>query len=82
MTALLRSPATVMQRLADSDEPMVLTRRGRPVAVLLSVEAYARAARDQQVLRMLALGEMEAAAGVGEDLDRVLADAEALLEEN
>ena len=69
-------------QLAESDEPIILTRRGRPAAVLLSAEAYAQAARDRQVLRMLALGEMEAAAGVGEDLDLVIADADALLEEN
>jgi len=82
ITRLLRWPSSVLARLTGSDEPIVLTRHGRPAAVLVSAAAYARAARDRQVLRMLALGEMEAAAGVGEDLDRVLDDADALLEEN
>jgi prevent-host-death family protein len=82
ITALLRSSSTVLARLAESDEPVIVTRRGRPAAVLLSARAWAEVERDRQVLRALALGEIEAAAGVGEDLDQVLSDAEALLEEN
>jgi prevent-host-death family protein len=74
--------AAVVQEARDSDQPMVITDRDGPAAVLLSVDEFERWLRDRELLRRLALGEMECAAGHGEDMDAVMADAEALLNEN
>jgi len=43
--------------------------------------AYERVEHDRQILRLLARGEKGIAAGKGFDLDAVLAEADALLEE-
>ena len=43
---------------------------------MLSVEAYERGERERQLLRLLVRGEHEIAAGMGYDLDEVLAEAE------
>lgn len=44
-------------------------------------EAYARAEQDRELLRLLARGEKEIAAGKGHSLAAVLAEADALLAE-
>jgi hypothetical protein len=43
------------------------------------VEAYQRSEHELQLLRLIARGEQEIAAGKGFDLDSVLAEADALL---
>jgi PHD/YefM family antitoxin component YafN of YafNO toxin-antitoxin module len=67
----------LVHRLAK--EPLVITQRGRAAAVLLSAEVYQQAEHERQLLRLLACGEKEIAAGKGYDLDTVLAEADALL---
>ncbi len=81
ITDLRQDAATVLRRVRDSREPVVITQRGRPAAVLMSAEAYARAEHDRELLRLLARGEKEIAAGKGHGLDAVLAEADALLAE-
>jgi prevent-host-death family protein len=66
--------AAVLRRVRTSREPLVITQRGRAAAVIVSIEAYER-----ELLQQLARGEKEVAAGVGHDLDSVLAEADALL---
>jgi PHD/YefM family antitoxin component YafN of YafNO toxin-antitoxin module len=56
-----------------------VTQRGKPAAVLLSVNAYEKSEQEREILKMLALGEREIAAGTGYDLDDVLADADGFL---
>jgi hypothetical protein len=46
---------------------------------MLSVEEYERSENERQVLRLLALGDREVAAGEGHDLDDVLAEADEIL---
>jgi hypothetical protein len=46
---------------------------------MLSIEAYEQAEHERQLLRLLARGEKEIAAGRGYDLDEVLDEADALL---
>jgi len=53
--------------------------RGKAAAVLISVDAYERAENERELLRLLARGEKEIAAGKGYDLDAVLAEARAVL---
>jgi prevent-host-death family protein len=82
ITDLRQDAATVLRRVRDSREPVVITQRGRPAAVLMSAEAYERAEHDRELLRLLARGEKEIAAGKGHSLDAVLAEADALLAED
>jgi len=62
--------------------PVVITQRGRAAAVMLSVEAYERGERERAILERLIRGENEIASGEGDDLQAVLADADALLADN
>jgi prevent-host-death family protein len=82
VTDLRRDAASVLRRVRSSKHPVVITQRGRAAAVLLSTEAYERAEHDLQLLRLLARGDKEIAAGKGFDLDAILADADALLAED
>jgi prevent-host-death family protein len=63
-------------------DPVILGRGGRPVAALLSIESLQTLQRERELLRRLALGELESAAGEGEDLESVLEDCRLLLEES
>ncbi|GAB4292205.1 MAG: hypothetical protein Kow0067_18930 [Coriobacteriia bacterium] len=76
---LRQDTAGVIKRAATSDEPVFITQRGRASAVLVSSTAYERTQRELEILRVLARGEAEIAAGVGYDLDDVMAEARALL---
>jgi len=78
---LRQGAAAVLERLRKSYRPMVITQRGRAAAVLVSVEEYERSEREREILRLLAMGEKEIAEGKGHDLDEVMAEADALLEE-
>jgi len=82
VTDLRQDAANVLRRVRSSKHPVVITQRGRAAAVLLSTEAYERAEHDLHLLRLLARGDKEIAAGKGFDLDAILADADALLAED
>ena len=68
--------------LAEHGRPVILTRDGRPAAAVVSVASMRRLTNERELLRRLALGELESAAGEGDDLDAVLEDCRLLLEEN
>ena len=80
VTDLRQDAAAVLKRVRDSREPLIITQRGRAAAVMLSVEEYERAENERQILRLLARGEKEIAAGKGYDLDEVLGEADRLLD--
>ena len=71
--------AAVLKKLQESKGPVVVTQRGRAVAVLQNVEIYEKQERERELLRLLAAGEREIAAGEGYNLDSVMKDADALL---
>lgn len=71
--------AAVLKRLQSSAGPLVVTQRGRAVAVMHSVEAYEKLERERELLRLLAAGEREIAAGKGHTLASVMGEADALL---
>jgi prevent-host-death family protein len=81
VTDLRQDAASVLRRVRDSKEPFFITQRGRAAAVMVSAEVYERAEHDRELLRLLARGEKEIAAGKGVGLDAVLAEADALLKE-
>ncbi len=79
---LRQGAADVLRKVKDSDEPLVITQRGRAAAVMLSVDAYEQAEKERDLLLLLARGDKEIAAGDGIELADVLADADNLLEED
>jgi len=79
ITDLRQDAAGVIKRTADSEAPVFITQRGRAAAVLVSAKAYQRTQHELEILRALARGEAEVEAGVGHDLDVVLAEADKLL---
>jgi len=81
VTDLRQDAAAVLKKLQESEEPLVITQRGRATAVLLNLDAYERSQHERELLRLLALGEREIAKGEGYSLDSVLREADALLRE-
>ena len=76
---LRQDAASVIKRVAQSGEPVVITQRGRAAAVLVSAEAYDRTQYENDILRALARGDAEVAAGLGTDAEDVMAEARAVL---
>jgi prevent-host-death family protein len=81
VTDLRQDAAAVLKKLQESEEPLVITQRGRATAVLLNLDAYERSQHERELLRLLALGEREIAKKEGYSLDSVLREADALLRE-
>ena len=80
VTDLRQDAAAALKRVKASNEPLIITQRGRAVAVMLSVEAYERSEHERQLLTLLAKGEQEITAGEGFDLKTVLAEADSILD--
>lgn len=78
---LRQDAAKVLKQVRGSRKPIIITQRGRAAAVLLSVESFERSERHKEILRLLARGEREIEAGEGYDLEAVLAEADAFLNE-
>jgi prevent-host-death family protein len=79
---LRKDAARVLKDANKSKKPLVITQRGRATAVLMSLVAYERSEAEREILLLLARGEKEIAAKRGYPLDRVLAEADALLSED
>jgi len=80
ITDLRQDATAIVDKAASTAEPIVITQRGRPAAVMVGVEAYERAQHELELLRLLAAGQKEIETGKGHDLDDVLAEAEVILE--
>jgi prevent-host-death family protein len=81
ITDLRQDATSIVKRLNDSGQPVVITQRGRAAAVMVSMEAYEHTEHELELLRVLARGEKEIEAGKGCDLEAVLAEADSLLKE-
>jgi prevent-host-death family protein len=79
VTDFRQDAASILNRLEQSGETCVITRRGRAAAVMQSVEAYDRAEHEREILYQLALGEAEIREGAGFSLDEVLREADEIL---
>ena len=64
---LRQDTAGIVKRVVATDEPVVITQRGRASVVLVSADAYERTQRELDILRVLAQGEADIAAGRGRD---------------
>jgi len=80
VTDLRQDAAGVLKRLKKSQDPLVITQRGRATAVLLSLDAYERSRQEREILRLLARGENEIALSKGYPLESVLKEADEMLE--
>ena len=80
ITDLRQDATSIIKRVTSSREPLVITQRGRAVAIMVSVESYEHTQHELEILRLLAAGEKEIEDGKGYDLDVVLAEADSLLE--
>lgn len=78
----LGAEAAAACRRAATGQPVIVTSRGRPLAAVVSVDSLTALERDRELLRRLALGDLESAAGEGEDLKSVLFECRLLLEES
>jgi prevent-host-death family protein len=76
---LRQNAARVLKNAKNSNQPLFITQRGRATAVLMSLDAYERSEAEREILRLLARGEKEIAAGMGHSLDEVLVEADSLL---
>jgi prevent-host-death family protein len=79
ITDLRQEATTLVKRVSDSRQPVLITQRGRVAAVMLSMEVYEHTLNQIELLRLLARGEQEIEAGKGYDLDVVLAEADSIL---
>ena len=79
VTDLRQDAAAALRRVRTSRQPLFITQRGRAAAVMLSLESYEAAESERQILRLLAQGEKDIADGTGRSLDKVLAEADAIL---
>jgi prevent-host-death family protein len=76
---LRQDAAKILKKLKDSKEPLIITQRGRAVAVMQSVETFEQSEHDNELLRLLAKGEREIEMDEGYDLEDVLAEADRIL---
>lgn len=81
ISELRQDTAGVIKKTRVSDEPVFITQRGRATAVLVSTQSYERTQYELGLLRAIATGEAEAAAGKGEELDTVFDRIDARLAE-
>ena len=58
ITDLQRQAGQILSSLSDSDEPVIITQRGRTAAVIVSAERYIQIEEDLQRLDELELLEM------------------------
>lgn len=76
---LRQDAAAILKRVRNSNEPLIVTQRGRAAAVMLSVKSYERVDYERRLLHQLLRGEKEIGSGDGHDLESVLAEADILL---
>ena len=76
---LRQDAAKLLKQLKNTQEPLIITQRGRPAAVMIGVDAYEKFEHEKELLRLLAKGDREIEIGEGYDLDTVLAEADVLL---
>jgi prevent-host-death family protein len=58
VTDLQRQAGQILNSLSDSDEPVIVTQRGRASAVIISAERYTRIEEDLERLDELELSEL------------------------
>jgi len=81
ISELRQEVASIVQDVSSSRDPVVITRRGRAAVVMVSAEAYQRSQHEMEILKILAAGEKDIAAGDTYSMDEVFAEADKILAE-
>ena len=76
---LRQDAAKLLKQLRNSEDPLIITQRGRASAVIMGVDAYEKSEHEKELLRLLIKGDREIETGQGYDLDAVLGEADAFL---
>ncbi len=79
VTDLRQDAAAVLKKLQSATGPLVVTQRGRAIAVLQSIDAYEKSQNERELLHLLATGEKEISVGEGHTLTSVMKEADDLL---
>jgi prevent-host-death family protein len=81
VTELRQNAGRVLRRACGSNQPIVVTEKGKPQAVLLSLSAYGdlRSDRERALLRSILRGRREIQAGRSHSVDEVLSDLQKVL---
>lgn len=79
ISELRADAAGIVKQASASGDPVFITQHGRASAVLQSAGAFERTQRELAILRILAQGDSDIEAGIGFDLDIVMAEADELL---
>lgn len=76
ISELRQDASAIVKRASSTGDPVFITQHGRASAVLMSAGTYERTQRELEILRILAQGEADIAAGVGIDFETVMAEAD------
>ena len=76
---LRQDAAKFLKQLKNTEEPLIITQRGRAAAVMIGVGAYEKFEHEKELLHFLSTGDREIEIGEGYNLDTVLAEADVLL---
>ncbi len=79
ISELRQDASAIIKQASSSGDPVFITQHGRASAVLVSAGAYERTQRELEILRILAQGEVDIAAGNGVSFEEVMAAADDLL---
>jgi prevent-host-death family protein len=77
---LRKRAAEVLENLQESEDPVVVTQRGRIVAVMQTLESYEKTQQEHAVLKGILEGELDFAEGKTFTFDEVKAKLRAVLE--
>jgi len=72
--------AGLVRRVAGSNEPLVITQRGKAAVVLVGAEAYQQSQKELEILKLLVQGEKEIVAGIGYSMEEVMREADEILD--
>jgi prevent-host-death family protein len=81
ISELRQDASSIIKQASASGDPVFITQHGRASAVLVSAGAYERTQRELEILRILAQGEVDIAAGNGVSFEDVMAGADDLLDQ-
>ena len=76
---LRQDAASVFKKLQKSRDPLVVTQRGRAVAVIQSIEAYEKSEYERELLKVLVQGEKEIEEGEGNTAANVFKKANTII---
>lgn len=79
ISELRQDASAIIKQASSSGDPVFITQHGRASAVLVSAGAYERTQRELEMLRILAQGEVDIAAGDGVSFEDVIAKADEML---